>query len=104
MKKVLLTIGVMTVFCTAAFGGNVDAGRIEIGGNAGLATSTAKNSGVLFYLDPFAMYYLAPCFALGGSIGFSSWGNSGSSWSAMSLGPRAAYYFSTSAIRHSTPM
>jgi hypothetical protein len=93
MKKIFMAIIAVTTFCTVAFAGNVDQGRIEIGGSAGLAMSTAKNSATLFYLDPFAMYYLAPSFALGGSIGFSSYGNSGHSSSSISIGPRVAYYF-----------
>jgi hypothetical protein len=93
MKRIFMTTIVLTVFSAASFAGNVDEGRIEIGGNAGLATSTVKNSGSTFYLNPFVMYYIAPGFALGGSIDFSSYNNSGNSSSSTTIGPRAAYYF-----------
>jgi hypothetical protein len=93
MKKALLAI--MAVIClgTSSFGGNVDEGRIEIGGSAKMGGSTAENSDFVFQLNPFAMFYLAQSFALGGSVEFWSAGNKDHSNSKFAIGPRAAYYF-----------
>ena len=93
MKKIIVAIIVMAALCTAAFGGNVDAGRIEIGGYASMSKSTAQNSDFQVNLNPFAMFYLAPSFAVGGSVGFWSSSNKDHSNSAISIGPRLAYYF-----------
>lgn len=93
MKKILTAIVAIAAFSTTAFGGNVDAGRIEIGGSAKMAKSTAENSDFQFQLYPFAMFYLAESFALGGSVEFWSSSNKDHSNSKIGIGPRAAYYF-----------
>ena len=63
MKKIIVAIIVMAALCTAAFGGNVDAGRIEIGGYASMSKSTAQNSDFQVNLNPFAMFGMFSLFS-----------------------------------------
>jgi hypothetical protein len=93
MKKMFAALIMLGSVGAVAFAGNVDAGRIEIGGSASMSKSTAENSDFQLQLNPFAMFYLAQSFAVGGSIGFWSSSNKDHSNSAVSIGPRVAYYF-----------
>jgi len=93
MNKKIKTILAVGALCSVSYAGNVDQGRIEIGGSAEMSTVLEQNGFSEFQVNPFAMFYLAPGFALGGSIGFMTGGNSNNSSSTISIGPRAAYYF-----------
>lgn len=93
MKRIIIAVVALAALSTTVFGGNVDAGRIEIGGSAGISTSTDKNGGSSFSLFPFAMFYVAPGLALGGSAGFSTYGANHYSGTTIGIGPRVAYYF-----------
>jgi hypothetical protein len=92
MKKIMAIVAI-TAISVSSFGGNVDAGRIEIGGSAGLSTSTVNNSSSSFWMDPYAMFYLVPRLALGGSIGLGIYSAGHYSTTGIDIGPRVAYYF-----------
>jgi hypothetical protein len=93
MKKICMALFVLTALYSGSFAGNIDAGRIEIGGGAGFSTNLGDNHSSEFHLSPFAMFYLTQGLALGGSVNLWTSGNSQSSRSGLDLGPRIAYYF-----------